>query len=121
VRDAPGDRTGVRTLTREVERPSPTTEVAAEARPERWASGRDPADAAATGARHRRTVRTDGITTVDTRCAVRSTASAFHVTIDLQVEAGGRAHQQRRWVRTFPRLLLEGATACRAVSAGSAR
>jgi hypothetical protein len=108
VHDAPGDRTGSRPLTREVERPSPTTVVTAEARPELRASGHDPAAVAATGTHHRRTVCTDGITTVDTRRAERGTASAFHATIDLQVEADGRAHQQRRWVRTLPRLV--GAT-----------
>ena len=106
VHDVLGARTGLRTLTREVRRPRPGTEVTAEARLEHWASTRDPADVAATGTHHRRIVRTDGVTTVDTRCALRSTATAFHVTIDLQVAVDGVPHHQRQWVRTFLRMLL---------------
>src|SRR5262249_26174239 len=85
VQDVLGDRTGLRTLTRGVRVPHPSTRITEEARLELWASNRDPADVTATGKHHRRIVRRDGVTAVDTTCVVRSTATAFHVTIDLRV------------------------------------
>jgi hypothetical protein len=105
VQDVLGDRTGLRTLTREVKRPSPTTEVTAEARLQVWASNRDPADVSATGDHRWRIVRSHGVTTVDTTCAIRSTEIAFHATIDLRVAVNGLPHHRRRWVRSFPRVL----------------
>jgi len=106
VHDVLGDRTGLRTVTRDVRRPTPTAELTTEARLSMWASNRDPADVVATGEHRRRFVRADGTITVDTGCTLRSTASAFHLTIDLDVKVDGRPHYQRRWVRSFPRVLL---------------
>ena len=106
VHDVLGDRTGLRTLTRDVRRPTATAELTSEARLSMWASNRDPADVVATGEHRRRLVRADGTLTVDTGCTLRSTVSAFHLTIDLDVRVDGHPHYQRRWVRTFPRVLL---------------
>jgi hypothetical protein len=106
VHDVLGDRTGLRTVTRDVRRPTPAAELTTEARLTMWASNRDPADVVATGEHRRRLVRADGTITVDTGCTLRSTASAFHLTIDLDVKVDGRPHHQRRWVRSFPRDLL---------------
>jgi hypothetical protein len=89
-----------------VRRPSATIEITAEARLQVWASRRDPADVSATGEHRWRVARADGVTSVDTTCAIRSTATAFHVTIDLHVAVDGGQHHQRRWVRSFPRVLL---------------
>jgi putative CocE/NonD family hydrolase len=104
--DVLGDRTGLRTVTRDVRRPTPTAELTTEARLSMWASNRDPADVVATGEHRRRFVRAGGTITVDTGCTLRSTASAFHLTIDLDVKVDGRPHHQRRWVRSYPRVLL---------------
>ena len=82
------------------------TQVETDAQLEVWAHNRDPADVAAVGKHHRRIVRNDGETTVDTCCSFRSTETAFHVTIDLHIAVNGLPHHQRRWVRTFPRALL---------------
>ena len=100
------DRTGLRLSTRDVSRPRPDTEVTYDARLELWASNRDPADVVAKGSHLQRIARPDGITTVDAGCTLRSTETAFHLTIDLDVRVDGRPHHQRRWVRTFPRVLL---------------
>jgi hypothetical protein len=106
VHDMLGDRTGLRTVTRDVRRPTSTAELTTEARLSMWASNRDPADVVATGKHRRRFVRTDGTIAVDTVCTLRSTVSAFHLTIDLDVEVDGHPHCQHRWVRTFSRALL---------------
>jgi hypothetical protein len=37
---------------------------------------------------------------------VRSTETAFHVTIDLHITVDDLPHYQRRWVRSFERELL---------------
>jgi hypothetical protein len=106
VHDVLGERTGLWTHTRGTGRVSPTTEVTTDAQLEVWAHNRNPADVAATGRHHRRIARDDGVVTVDTCCRVRSTETAFHVTIDLHIVVNDLPHHQRRWVRTFPRVLL---------------
>jgi hypothetical protein len=106
VHDVLGDRTGLRAVTRDVRRPTATAELTTEARLTMWASNRDPAAGVATGKHRRRLVRTDGTIAVDTVCTPRSTVTAFHQTIDLDVRADGHPHFERRWVRTFPRVLL---------------
>ena len=100
------DRTGLRIVTRDVSRPRPDTEITYDARLDLWASNRDPADVVAKGSHLQRIARPDGITIVDAGCTIRSTETAFHVIIDLHVVADGRPHHQRRWVRSFPRVLL---------------
>ena len=106
VHDILGDRTGLRTHTHGTSLGCSATEVETDAQLEVWAHNRDPADVAAMGKHHRRIVRNDGETTVDTCCRFRSTETAFHVTIDLHIVVNGLPHHQRRWVRTFPRALL---------------
>ena len=106
VHDVLGDRTGLQTHTRVTSRVSPTTEVTNDARLEVWAHNCHPADVVAMSRHHRRIVRSDGTTTVDTCCCVKSTETAFHVTIDLHITVNGLLHHQRRWVRTSPRVLL---------------
>ena len=106
AQDVLNDRTILRTHTRGSGRSNPTTEIASDARLEVTVSNRDPADAVATGRHHRRIVRVDGVTTVDTNCTLRSTDAAFHVTVDLNLTFNGLQHFQKRWVRTFKRELL---------------
>jgi hypothetical protein len=106
AQDLLNDRTILRTHTRGTGRANLTTEITNEAKLEVSASNRDPADVVAMGRHHRRIVRADGVTTVDTLCILRSTETAFHVTIDLDVTCGGMRHFQRGWARTFERKLL---------------
>jgi hypothetical protein len=106
MHDVLNDRVGLRTHTRGTGRANPNTELTNEARLEVWASNRNPADVVATGKHHRRIVRADGVTTVDTSCRVRSTDTAFHVTIDIDITVNGAPHFQRHWTRSFPRALL---------------
>ena len=106
VHDLMGDRTGLKTLTRDVARPSATTEVTNERRLEVWASNRSPADVVATGRHLRRITRSDGIYRVDATCVLRGTETAFHVTIDLHITVNDMPHHQQRWVKTLERQLL---------------
>jgi len=103
VTDVLGDRTGLRMRMHSTSHANSTTEVTSDAQFQVWASNRDPADVVATGRHHRRVTRSDGITVVEATCTVRSTATAFHVTIDLVVTVGGLLHHQRRWARSFTR------------------
>ena len=59
-----------------------------------------------TGRHLRRIVRDDATYVVDSNCIVRSTETAFHVTIDLHITVDDLPHYQRRWVRSFERELL---------------
>jgi hypothetical protein len=106
VHDVLRDRVGLKTHTGGRGRVNPNTEITSDAQLEVWASNRNPADVVATGKHHRRIVRADGVTTVDTLCRLQSTETAFHVTVDLDVTVNGFRHFQRRWVRTFHRALL---------------
>jgi hypothetical protein len=106
VHDVLGDRVGLKMHTRNTARANPNTDIAHEASLEVWASNRNPADVVATSKHHRRIVRADGVTAVDTHCCLRSADTAFHVTIDLDISVNELPHFQRRWVRSFPRALL---------------
>ena len=66
----------------------------------------DPAHASAHGWHVNRTVRANE--TIQGRCdtVIRSTATHFHVTIDLEVRVNDAPHAARRWVVTIPRALL---------------
>ncbi|MBM4438267.1 MAG: CocE/NonD family hydrolase [Actinobacteria bacterium] len=104
--DVLADRTALRTLTRQASRPSPTREVTLTSQLTVAASNRDPADVIASSRHARRIAGPFGDTTVDTACTVRSTRDAFHVTLELDIKVNGLPHHQRRWVRSFPRVLL---------------
>ena len=106
VQDVMGDRTGVRLRTRGTSRVNEQTEVTNDQQLTLWANNRDPADVSGIGKRFRKIVRTDGETVVDSVYAIRSTDQAFHVTIDLNVTVNGLPHFQKRWVKTFERVLL---------------
>ena len=106
VEDVLGRRKGLKTRTRDIAKASRATEVESERLFEVWASEEDPADVAAVGQHFRRIARPDGETRVDAICSLRSTETAFHLTIDLVVEVNGLPHFQRRWTRTFRRELL---------------
>jgi hypothetical protein len=98
VHDLLNDRTGLKTYT--------GGSTSNYAKLEVWASNRNPAEVVATGKHNRRIVRSDGVITVDTCCTLRSTETAFHVTIDLYITVNDLPHHQKRWMRTFPRVLL---------------
>jgi hypothetical protein len=106
VEDLMGDRVGLKTLTEGTARVSDNMEVTNVRDLEIWASNQDPSDVVAIGKHLRRIVRTDGETTVDAVCNLRSTKEAFHLTIDLDIKVNGIPHHQDRWVKSFPRVLL---------------
>jgi predicted acyl esterase len=106
VQDVLGDQVGLQVRTSDVAHPNEWTELTSDERAELWASNRDPADVVATGHHLHRFVRRDGTTTVETDCVVRSTLTAFHVTIQVQVILNGLPLHHRSWARSFPRALL---------------
>ena len=106
VEDLLGDRIGLKTLTVGTMRVSDHMEVTNVRDLEIWASNEDPSDVSAIGKHLRKIVRTDGETTVDAVCNLRSTKEAFHLTIDLDINVNGIPHHQDRWVKSFPRILL---------------
>ena len=106
LEDVLGRRKGLQTRTKDIVRASRAIEVESERLLEVWASEEDPADVAAVGKHLRRIVRRDGAMRVDAVCSLRSTETAFHLTIELAVEVNGLPHFQRSWVRTFRRELL---------------
>ena len=106
MRDVLGNRTGLRTVTRSTAKVSDHMEVTNERRLQVWAGDDDPAKVSATGRHVRRIVRDDATYVVDSNCIVRSTETAFHVTIDLHITVDDLPHYQRRWVRSFERELL---------------
>lgn len=67
---------------------------------------RDPAHASAHGWHVNRVSRAGD--TIQGRCdtVIRSTASHFHVTIDLEITVNDRPHATRRWTESIPRDLL---------------
>jgi hypothetical protein len=106
VHDVLSDRVGLKVRTSDVAHPSEWTELTSDERAEVWASNRDPADVVATGHHQHRIVRQDSVTTVETDCVVRSSVTAFHVTIQVQVIVNGLPLHNRSWMRSFPRALL---------------
>lgn len=73
---------------------------------ELWASNRNPAEVSATGKHSRHFSRPGMEVHVETNTTLRSTEEAFHLAIELHVTLNGFPHFQRRWVRSFPRILL---------------
>lgn len=106
VHDMLGGRVGLRQRRRGVTVAGPDIEITSDADLEVWASQRDPAHVSAVGKHFRHIKRSDGEMTVDTVAALRSTETAFHLTIDLSITVNGFPHHTRRWVRSFPRLLM---------------
>ena len=66
----------------------------------------DPAHASAHGWHVNRTIRPNQ--TIQGRCdtVIQSTATHFHVTIDLELRVNDAVHATRRWTQTIPRNLL---------------
>jgi len=106
VRDILGNRVGLQFAARQTNRTGEMMEVTDNSKLEAWASNDRPADVIASGHHHRRIVRDDGIYVIDSGCILRSTETAFHLTIDLQITINDLPHYQRRWVRSFERQLL---------------
>ncbi len=106
VRDMLGNRVGLQMLRRQTDRISEAMEVTNQSKLDVWASNDRPADVVATGHHHRRIVRDDGVYVIDSGCILRSTESAFHLTIDLHITVNDLPHHQQRWVRSFERQLL---------------
>jgi hypothetical protein len=106
ARDVMNQRTALKTLQRKTLAGSTGTQMTNERKLELWASDRDPADVSAIGRHTRHIVRRDGVTVVDSMCSVRSTADSFHCIIDLSVKVNDLPHYQKRWVESFPRVML---------------
>jgi hypothetical protein len=106
VHDPLGDRTGLRIRRHSANRPREDVEVERGAELEVWASNREPSEVQATGRHSWRLSRVGGVTTVESTCRVKSTVETFEVEIDLEVRVDGEQRQQRRWVRSYPRVLL---------------
>ena len=105
IDDVMGQRKGLKTQTRDMFQ-TDVAEVESERLLEIWASAADPADVSAVGKHFRRIARRDGETRVDAVCSLRSTETAFHLTIQLSVKINELPHFQRHWTRTFRRELL---------------
>jgi len=106
VTDLLNDRSGLRLDFTFKARAGKSMEVTTQNKFESWASNRDPSDVVVTGKHLRKIARLDGVTTVDTCCTIRSTETAFHVTVDLEIEVNGLPHFQKRWVESFKRELM---------------
>ena len=106
VNDVLGERVGMRMSLKGKGSPEEGRVIENEADLELWVSQNDPAHVSAVGRHHRAITTTDGPVTVTSTYGIRSTADAFHATIDLNVTVNGLLHHQRRWVRSFPRQLL---------------
>jgi hypothetical protein len=100
------ERTGLSMHTATTSHPNDATSITLVSDLEVWASNRDPSDVSAIGKHHRRIARTDGTIDVDTNTSLHSTETDFHVAIDLVIRMNDHLHHQRRWVQTFPRVLL---------------
>jgi putative CocE/NonD family hydrolase len=100
------DRVGLRMHTSTMSHPNDATSITLDSDLDVWASNRDPSNVSAMGKHHRHIARTDGTIDVDTTTSLRSTVTDFHVAIDLEIRMNGQMHHQRRWVETFPRVLL---------------
>ena len=87
-------------------RASPDTVIEREFAAECTVDPSDPAHASAHGWHVNRVIRASD--TIQGRCdtVIRSTATHFHVTIDLEVTINDRAHAMRRWTESIPRNLL---------------
>jgi putative CocE/NonD family hydrolase len=66
----------------------------------------NPADASARGRHVARIVRPNHLLETTSDVLIASTATEFHVTIDLGVQVDGAPHFSRRWVESIPRRLL---------------
>jgi hypothetical protein len=66
----------------------------------------DPARATARGWHLCRSTRGERAVEARSDVLIESTATDFHVTIDLVVRVGGATHLTRRWAETIPRVLL---------------
>lgn len=106
AQDMLSDCTVLRTHTRATSRVSRDREVVNERLLEVRASNREPAEVVAVGKHLRRIARQEGAIQVDACCAMKSTQTAFHVTIDLYIAVDELPHFQRRWVQSFRRELL---------------
>lgn len=82
------------------------TEIAERQRIRSTASKTRPAQASAEGETWVRRVHRGIVTEANARGVLTSSATALHLTVDLDARADGRPHFQRRWETTFPRLLL---------------
>ncbi|MCW5853940.1 MAG: CocE/NonD family hydrolase, partial [Anaerolineae bacterium] len=106
VHDRLGDRVGLRQRRHSVARNGPQHEAVSETELEVWASNRHPANVSAVGKHLRRILRPDGTMTIDTAASLRSTETAFHLTVDLVITVNAMPHHSQRWVQSFPRVLL---------------
>jgi putative CocE/NonD family hydrolase len=66
----------------------------------------DPASATARGRHVSRIARPSGVTEGTSDVSIQSTATHFHVTIDLEIRVNGALHHLNRWTESFPRVLL---------------
>ena len=87
-------------------RPTPDTLIEREFAAVCQVDPADPAHASAHGWHVNRTSRPNQA--IEGRCdtVIQSTATHFHVTIDLEIRVNDRTHVTRRWTETIPRQLL---------------
>jgi hypothetical protein len=67
---------------------------------------RDPAGASVRGWHECRVVRANQVVQGRTDALIQSTATHFHITLDLAVHLNGALHFTKRWTETVPRALL---------------
>lgn len=70
------------------------------------ASAKDPAQASVSGTHTFVLRREDGVFEITAESTIRATATAFHVTIDLNVLHNGKPFFQKKWMVSEPRRLL---------------
>jgi hypothetical protein len=70
------------------------------------ASSKDPAQASIVGTHTYTLEREDGTIEVTAESTIRATATAFHISIDLNVTRNGKPFFSRKWMVTEPRRLL---------------
>jgi hypothetical protein len=70
------------------------------------ASSKDPAQASIVGTHTYVLTREDGTFEISAESSIRATATAFHISINLNVTRNGKPYFQKKWLLTEPRKLL---------------
>ena len=106
VWDVLNNRAGIEIETEGRGRPHPNVELTSQTHMRTSVSLLNPADVGATGISRVRRTTPDMDIDVTGRMNIRSTAEAFHLTVELNVKVDGLPHFSRRWTKTSPRILL---------------
>lgn len=70
------------------------------------ANSKDPAQASIVGTHTYKIKREDGIFEISAESTIRATATAFHLTINLNVSRNGKPFFHKQWLVSEPRRML---------------